>query len=322
MLISKIGDLLAQISGDLPSSQSSFPTTVSKRKADEDLQPAANKLVKKTQVVANSSRAVPKIKPTNTAASSLKPTLRQSSQATSTVRTNVFNNARPTIPSTAEAAKTPKKGSFAEIMARGKAAQTTFGPIGKIQHKPIEKGPTKRERQELKRQKSQPQLRRGLNGKAGSGINGGIKDETNGKPSTKSLVQNAQEKKVKKAALATTGYTGTARSNPASVKPLKLTSNRTIGPSRPTFSRHHAHADKEEEEEDEEDEEDEEVEEDYYSDASSDMEAAVFEVDEEEERATRIARKEDEEALREEARLKHEKAGKRRMLAAMARRKR
>jgi hypothetical protein len=48
------------------------------------------------------------------------------------------------------------------------------------------------------------------------------------------------------------------------------------------------------------------------------MEAAVFEVDEEEEEAARIARMEDAEALAEENRLKKEKLEKKRRLAALA----
>jgi protein SPT2 len=316
----EIGDLLAQISGDLPPSQS-FPSPAPKRKADEDLRPATDKLIKRENSVANSSRPIaPLKKPANTAMPSPKPTSGRTLGKSTTARTNVTampNNTVTAVTSPTEAAKAPKKGSFAEIMARGKAAQTTFGSVGKIQHKPIEKGLSKKERQELKGQKSQSQLRRGLNGKPGSSASTASRDEKNGKPSTKSSVQAVHEKKVKKSALATTGYTGTARSNPTSMKSSDLMGNRSDGPSRSAPSRHRAYA-SEEEEDDEEDE----IEEDYYSDASSDMEAAVFEVDEEEERAARIARKEDEEALREEARLRREKAEKRRMLAAMARRKR
>lgn len=52
------------------------------------------------------------------------------------------------------------------------------------------------------------------------------------------------------------------------------------------------------------------------------MEAAAFEVDEEEELAARIARKEDAEALAEENKLKREKEEKRKRLAAMAKARR
>lgn len=46
-----------------------------------------------------------------------------------------------TSESSAAASKAPpKKGSFAEILARGKAAQATMGKVGKIQHKKTEKG--------------------------------------------------------------------------------------------------------------------------------------------------------------------------------------
>lgn len=58
-------------------------------------------------------------------------------------------------------------------------------------------------------------------------------------------------------------------------------------------------------------------EEDYPSDASSDMEGGIWDVEEEEQMALKAAKKEDAEALAEEARLKREKEERKRKLAAM-----
>jgi protein SPT2 len=242
--------------------------------------------------------------------------------------TTTFKNGQPTPPPStdAPAAKPPKKGSYAEIMARGKAAQATLGQVGKIQHKKIEKLPSKREREEMKAQKSQKiQKNLGPNGKfrsTGPPVSNGrsLARESVGK------VAPEPEKKVKKAAVATTGYAGTARPKPGSAKTpsrssAALSSRYERGPDRYRDDRRGPSSKRYTYASEEEADEEEEVE-DYDSDASSDMEAAVFEVDDEEEEAARIARREDAEALAEENRLKREKEEKKRRLAAMARRRR
>jgi hypothetical protein len=58
-------------------------------------------------------------------------------------------------------------------------------------------------------------------------------------------------------------------------------------------------------------------EEDYASDASSDMEGGIWDVEQEEQFALKTAKKEDAEALAEEARLKREKEDRKRKLAAL-----
>lgn len=59
-------------------------------------------------------------------------------------------------------------------------------------------------------------------------------------------------------------------------------------------------------------------EDDYASDASSDMEGGVWDVEEEEQMALKVAKKEDAEALAEENRLKREKEERKKKLLAMA----
>lgn len=230
-----------------------------------------------------------------------------------------FKNGHPTPPPTNDAvgAKAPKKGSFAEIMARGKMAQQTLGQIGKIQHKKIEKAPSKKEREELNNQKvSNIQKNLGPKGKFSSAV-----PTSNTRTGEKVLFRGKPvpipEKKIKKAAVATTGYTGTARPRPDGAKPASKPSSSYSRPDRYRDERRssaHRYADEEDDEEEDPD--------DYESDASSDMEAAGWEVDEEEELAARVARKEDAEALAEENRLKREKLEKKRRLQALAKKRR
>lgn len=241
-----------------------------------------------------------------------------------------FQNGRPTPPLVSDAPKAPpKKGSFAEIMARGKAAQSTLGQVGKIQHKKIEKLPSKREREDMKTQRSS-NLAKNLT----PGSKFSKAPMPNGRDGRNVVKENGKkgppepEKKVKKAATATTGYAGTARPRPGGANaPARSSSSASAsrydrGPDRSRYrdERHgsgarYAYVSEEEEEDEDEGRE-------YDSDVSSDMEAAVFEVDEEEEEATRIARKEDALALAEENRLKKEKEEKRKRLAAMAKSRR
>ena len=130
------------------------------------------------------------------------------------------------------------------------------------------------------------------------------------------------EKKIKKAALATTGYSGTARPRPGAQASSKSGLARPLSHDRDRHrkDRPGSHYDSYMGTDEEEDDMEEEDEPNYESDVSSDMEAAVFEVDEEEERAARLARKEDAEAVAEENRLKKEKEERKRRMAAMAKR--
>ncbi|KAL2076143.1 hypothetical protein VTL71DRAFT_1086 [Oculimacula yallundae] len=329
-----IGDLLAQISGEpsptQPTFSSSFPP---KRKADDQLRKPLDKIQRTQTPAASSPRPVAQTsRPTTVDAPMSRMKLGQSAQKQPLSRpstsTTSFKNGQPTPPPNNDGPKVPpKKGSYAEIMARGKAAQATLGQVGKIQHKRIEKQPSKREREDLKAQKSS-KLQKNLapdSKFSKMGQNPLRNGQKTGKDNGKARPEPVPEKKVKKAALATTGYTGTSRPKPggSSSKPSTSSSSSRYdrGPDR---DRHRGdrygarYAYPSEEEEEEEDEEDEP---DYESDLS-DMEAAAFEVDDEEEQAARIARREDAQALAEENRLKREKEEKRKRLAAMAKSRR
>jgi len=117
------------------------------------------------------------------------------------------------------------------------------------------------------------------------------------------------------------GYKGTARPPPqqSSYKGTSGLASRKPPPS--AGDRHRSRKEDRYLDTDEEDidEEDEYPEDDAggYSDASSDMEAGVFDVDEEENRALRAAKQEDEEELRRENLLKREKEERKRRLEAL-----
>ena len=329
----QIGDLLAQITGEPSPTQSTHPSFPPKRKADDQIRKPVDK-IQRTQVPSTASPrpTAQTNRPTAVDTSMAKMKLAQNPPKQPLSRpstsTTSFKNGQPTPPPTNDAPKAPpKKGSFAEIMARGKAAQSTLGQGGKIQHKRIEKQPSKREREDMKAQKAS-KLQKNLapdSKFSKMGQNPVRNGQSTGRDGGKARAEPVPEKKVKKAALATTGYTGTSRPKPggASSRPsASSTSSRyDRGPDRDRhrgdrYGARYAYASEEEDEEDEEEDEP-----DYESDLS-DMEAAAFEVDEEEEEAAKIARREDALALAEENRLKREKEEKRRRLAAMAKSRR
>ncbi|KAI9647359.1 hypothetical protein NHQ30_003744 [Ciborinia camelliae] len=333
-----IGDLLAQISGG-PSPTMTMPTATlpPKRKANEELKKPVDKLQRPN--IAPTSRPIMQTqRPTavDTRMGSMKIDTNPRRPTPNSANTNsantTFKNGQPTPPpSSTESAKPPKKGSYAEILARGKAAQASLGQVGKIQHKRIEKAPPKRELDKARTQKGKT-IQKGMepNSKFQRPSQTPGRNVQSGTNGTKSIGAKASapvvEKKIKKAATATTGYTGTARPRPGGGTTAKK-------PAAPSYSARNGGNDRYKNgkknldryydtDEDEDDMEEEVEEDDYASDVSSDMEAAAFEVDDEEEKAARIARQEDAAALAEENRLKKEKAEKRARLAAMAKSRR
>ena len=319
--MAQIGDLLASITGEPSLTSTTFPPP--KRKADDDLRKPVGKVQKTATQVANSSTPVAQSSksPAVTPSISKPKVVENGRPVIQNSATSTFKNGQPTPPPTSDPQKAPKKGSFAEIMARGKAAQSTLGQVGKIQHKKIEKLPSKREREAISAQKGKS-IQKGLdpNSKFRGTAQAQIRDGKNGvKASIKvgnGKASTEPEKKIKKAATATTGYAGTARPRPGASKSTSRPSAGSSSRDRDKFRYKGSSRQDRYLSEDEEDEEMEE-EEDFYSD-ESDMEAAAFEVDEEEEMAARIARKEDAEALAEENRLKKEKLERKRKMEAMA----
>ncbi|KAF5000314.1 hypothetical protein FGRMN_1858 [Fusarium graminum] len=250
----------------------------------------------------------------------------------------------------------PKKGSFAEILARAQKAQASMGQVGKIQHKKVEGGTIKKGREEPPPTKVDPRASKnskhrpspaasGYSGTAkpgqknGTPMAGAGKDPRNGRPLPPSKADRGrvtsgkapggraapveEPKKVKKAAAATTGYTGTARPRPGSEAPKKKDASRggallsAPRAPRPTHSKSRYEDDYDEELDDFIDYDDEEDDGggpryDYASDGSSDMEAGLDDIDVEERRAEQIARREDIEQERLEREHKASKEARKR----------
>ncbi|KAI0022315.1 hypothetical protein F4780DRAFT_733781 [Xylariomycetidae sp. FL0641] len=256
----------------------------------------------------------------------------------------------PTTPTASDAPRAPpKKGSFAEILARGAKAQQMMGKVGMIQHKPLEKAAmAKKEREVVKPEQKGP-----VKGKVGKPYQGngkpssamsrdavrpatsardtprnGVSKDAKAGPKQKEV---APEKKVKKSAVATTGYTGTARPRPGATSDKSASSRGRPG-SRPAAGGPLApprpgRRDRYEEEYDEDmddfiDYDDEEEEPGYGgryggydSEGSSDMEAGLSDIDVEERKAERLAKEEDKREQALEEKLKREKEERRRRLA-------
>ncbi|KAK3372567.1 hypothetical protein B0H63DRAFT_301185 [Podospora didyma] len=251
----------------------------------------------------------------------------------------------------------PKKRSFQEIMARAAANAPQREAFGKIQHKTVEKGTSLKERREMKAGEARMERRATRNlpsGKNGAGNssrrdgpstttnqrNGALSKKPAPAANAKQKTPPVEEKKVKKAALATIGYTGTARgvTRPRpSASAVTASTTKARAPSRlvsaakpPRYggalstSRRHDDVDEEMDDFIEYDEDEDDGfgngygrrpggYNSYDEEDESDMEAAGFDIEEEERRAEALARKEDREQEALERRLKEEKERKRRL---------
>ncbi|KAK3330441.1 hypothetical protein B0H66DRAFT_597981 [Apodospora peruviana] len=374
-----ISDLLASISGEKPANPSTTQTrpisAIPKRKAEDEPHSAAAKTRRTvsppngfSQQNGYSSKPPPRpiTKPTGSLgdkpASSPRPSTYQSSAAShrpgSTPARSGGNSAstsssrgllpsRPLAnsPTTTASGQTsqPKKRSFAEIMARAKEQTAQREQFGKIQHKPVEKGLTMKERKEQKAAEARQLKKTGRslqarNGGTVAGPRSGASGESlprskaaTGKPVSAPV---GEVKKVKKAALATTGYTGTARPRPgatvsksgSAAKPALDTGSRDRAPYSGALSR--SRRDYYDDEMDDFIEYDDDEEEpgpgrrggyDSLGEDESDMEAGLTDIEEEDRRAEMAARREDKEQELLEARLKREKEEKRRRLLGATR---
>ncbi|KAI9167524.1 hypothetical protein HJFPF1_03652 [Paramyrothecium foliicola] len=349
-----IGDLLAQISGGAsePASLASTqrPVVVPKRKADDDLRNDISKTPRRLTPPFRTSQPSQSLqrpsntpRPTNEAsikrdaqpskpgeggARAVKPMTAPSRPSSappngSSISKPAAAPARPTPAATSNAAASkvpPKKGSFAEILARGQRAQAVMGQVGKIQHKKVgkaDKAPVKKDPKEKKDARPGPPAAskpQGYAGSARAGTRPGPNGHSLAKPNRNGSTQTAgagkfsakadeEPKKIRKAAAATTGYAGTARAR-AGTSSSKNSGNTPRGgallnapPPRPSNSRRSRYDDYDEDMDDFIDYDDEEEEDQprygYASDESSDMEAGLDELDYEERKAERIARDED-----------------------------
>jgi protein SPT2 len=312
-----------------------------KRKAEGDLNNGSTKTQRpdSSSTNANESSARPAAAPPpgpgayrgTARADTVKPLLKplpktQTGLASTTSATKTEK--KPIPPPSTPAAPPPatgplKKGSYAEIMARAKAAQGVKPNVGTIKHKPTEKL-SRRERLALldvtKKGKSKsvpvrdkrPENRT----KAGERSRTGSSEPISSKP--------GEQPKEKRKPL-DLGYKGTMR--PVSAEPQYKGTMNLARPNQPrkSFAKDarrggNSYGSRDQKEpryasysEDEVEEED-----DYASDASSNMEAGAFEVDREEELALRAAKMEDAKAASEEAEHRRKKDERKKMLAKMA----
>ena len=227
---------------------------------------------------------------------------------------------------TPEGTKVPKKGSYAEIMARAKAAANAPA-IGVIKHQPKDKKAVS-DKKELLLQKKGLTGKSKPDGKAAHGRHSSADISGGSRPGSSGKQEGPVKKKVQEIAYKGTAkpkpqptYKGTMKPVPAAAVPAQKKSfitqddrSRSNSTSRP----HPAKSRRRDYSEDEEDEEDEE--EDYESE--SDMEAGYSDVEEEETKATKIARKEDEFEARMEAEMKRQKEARKKREAEIARNQR
>ena len=235
------------------------------------------------------------------------------------------NNTSLTVPITqaapASSNKVPKKGSFAAIMARAKETQAApVSSIGSIMHKPKEKGRSRKELM-MERELAKKAAKKGVslkslqfgknnlvreavkkpgqNQRPSTATKSGYQGTT--KPSAKSTSQRLDAPSSSSTYNGTTksAYSGTAAKAPA----RNANSNRTgqsIKKNRSDYDEPDGYGSNELL--------------DYSSEDYSDMDAGFDDMEDEDEEATRIARKEDAAAQAELDRLKREKDRKKSLL--------
>lgn len=205
--------------------------------------------------------------------------------------------------------KEPKKGSFAEIMARAKTNQSAAQSIGTISHKAKDKT-TLSVKRELKLTKQALKDKKLGTSKGGTQTSSAGSSGPNSPKFPRSGKESLKTQGPPKKPRPQPTYRGTMRqpSTTAAPKPKgryhegqKPRRNEYVG------------TDEELDEDDYGDEQD-----DYESDVSDDMEAGFDDVEDEEASALKEARKEDEREAALESQLKREKEEKKRRLQMLA----
>ncbi len=244
----------------------------------------------------------------------------------------------PTTPGSDTPKAPPKKGSYAEIMARAKATETPKSAVGVIRHRPKEAVSMKKE---ILMQK------KGLKKKPSPDPKDGVRrimpaNGTGPQATTKAGAKNSAESRPRRKTLSPPAYRGTAApikpqpSYKGTMKPATSPKTLSVGRKNPAIADDRLarsrstsmgrRADRSnrylsEDEEDILDEEDEPGDDDReggYDESSDDMEAGFSDVEEEETLAAKTAKKEDEEQLRIELQMKREKEERKKKLEQLA----
>lgn len=236
----------------------------------------------------------------------------------------------------------PRKGTFADTLARAQAAQAMAKQIGAIKHKPVEKMTPKEHKAFIAQIKGKKATAKGARAMGSKGVQkksptGNLQragprassaekgkgapaaSEPTKKDLSRLVAKELDYKGTARPPRVETEYKGTARP-PGSFSSVSARRNRIQksrqAAKRPVSRRSAVRSDPDEDEDDEEEEED------VGSAGSSDMEAAAFEVEEEEYSSLKTAKAEDEKALREEMELKKKKLERKRILQALAAKRR
>jgi len=212
----------------------------------------------------------------------------------------------PPVTPTASNAKTPAKGSYADIMARAKQAQEakSQNQVGMIKHQATNREKVsklaerkKQEEEKARAAKEKPTARPAKSARTEKG--------RSVSPAKKSDQPRAPKIARPPLHAPSTGYKGN----------MGMSASKPRLPPGRKKSRYDEYLGTDEEEDSEAEIEGEG---DYDSEASSDMEAGAFDIDEEERFATRAAREDDARELLEEQKLKREKEERRRRLMSLA----
>ncbi|PLB34967.1 uncharacterized protein BDW47DRAFT_111189 [Aspergillus candidus] len=211
--------------------------------------------------------------------------------------------------------KAPPKGSFADLIAQAKnLQQKTPTQVGMFKHQPVPKeklSKMERKKRMMEAQAKEKEAKLGKRPGAASGT----------KPGLQKLASKTAEPTYRGTSRPTPTPTATAPAQPAYRGTAGLPSRRS-GNDRNAQSRGGRRRMDEYLGTDEEDEgEYADNYDDYYSDASSDMEAGLDDVDREEAAALKAARREDEEEWKAELAAKQEKLERRNRLASLASRR-
>ncbi|KAJ5814331.1 uncharacterized protein N7503_001081 [Penicillium pulvis] len=301
--------------GSLPREHMSTMNAGTKRKAEDQLprptRPEGS-VSAKSGARPGASSVTPKIAPKPTSATKPVP-------KTGTIGVKKTAPTKPapakSIPSkpavAAPPSKAPPKGSYAEIMAIAKARQEQApAKVGVLQNQPAPREHLGRH--EFRRRLQEAKTR--------------AKMESKGKKFTPTPARNygsKQSPEFPKRSPEVPSYKGTAK--PARTPEPPSYHGTARLPGKPGTNDRRQHGKRRMNEymgTDEEDEGEYGGYDDYYSDASSDMEAGFDDVELEEGAALKNARKEDEEELRREMAAKKEKMARQQKLAALASRKR
>ena len=208
--------------------------------------------------------------------------------------------------------KEPKKGSYAEIMARAKASQAKPQAVGTINHKPKEKGALTYKK-ELKLQK---QARRDKK-------LGVIRDQEGSHPSSADEARTTGQARGKGAKPEQGLPARKPQPQPAykgTMSPASMTARVKEKAVVQTARRGNEYAGTDEELDEDDRLEDNDAYGDAEEDESDDMEAGFSDVEQEETAAGRAARKEDEIEARLEAKLKREKEERKRRVEELVKR--